>query len=199
MLHTLDISKPTRQCVNTCIIAIIFTVLLPLLQFFHDELLYHRHWIVAGEYWRIWSGSLVHTNFWHLVLNLAGLWLLAFIAPLPFSKSIQLIQIAFLTSCVGAGLWWLSPEWVWYAGFSGTLYGLFMLGGIHLLQQRDWLMAALILLGLGGKTVWDWWSGGESASASLIEAPVIYAAHLYGMAGSLLLSIPTLLSNLSKR
>lgn len=191
MLHTSDATNLLRKCSTTGIIAIIFTVLLPLLQFFHDSLLYYRHFIADGEYWRLWSGSLVHTNHWHLLLNVAGLWLLTFIAPLPFRIHTQLLQIGCLATCVGAGLWWLNPGVVWYAGFSGVLYGLFMLGGLYRLQQRDWLTAAIILLGICGKTGWDWWLGTESVTASLIEAPVIYAAHIYGMAGGLLLGILT--------
>lgn len=198
MLHTSDTTTLLRKCTNTGIIAIIFTVLLPLLQFFHDSLLYYRHAIVAGEYWRFWSGSLVHTNHWHLLLNLAGLWLLTFIAPLPFRTHTQLLQIGWLALCVGAGLWWFSPAVIWYAGFSGILYGLFMLGGLYCLQQRDWLTAALILVGICGKTGWDWWLGGESAAASLIEAPVIVAAHIYGMTGALFLSIFTRWQGITK-
>ncbi|MGB3916568.1 MAG: hypothetical protein WBL07_03940, partial [Thiothrix litoralis] len=62
----------------------------------------------------------------------------------------------------------------------------------RLLFQKDWLMAALILLGIGGKTLWDWQQGGISPSAELIDAPVIYAAHLYGMSGGILLGIASL-------
>ncbi len=171
-------------------------MLLPLLQFFHDDLLYQRYLIAAGEIWRIWTGNLVHTNGWHLGLNLAGLWLLAFIAPSTQTKFTQLAQIGWLATCVGFGLWFLSPGVIWYVGLSGVLYGLFMLGGIRLLLQKDWLMAAVILLGIGGKTVWDWWHGGISSSAELIEAPVIYAAHLYGMSGGILLGIPALFKHL---
>jgi rhomboid family GlyGly-CTERM serine protease len=198
MLHTSDATAFRRKCTNTCIIAIIFTVLLPLLQFFHDSLLYYRHAIVDGEYWRLWSGSLVHTNHWHLLLNLSGLWLLTFVAPLPFGIQTQLLQIGWLALCVGAGLWWFSPGVIWYAGFSGILYGLFMLGGLYRLQQRDWLTAGIILVGICGKTGLDWWQGDKSASASLIEAPVIYAAHIYGMTGGLLLGVFTRGQSLAK-
>jgi rhomboid family GlyGly-CTERM serine protease len=198
MLHSHESITPSGKCTDTCLIATIFTVLLPLLQFFHDGLLYQRHLIAAGEIWRIWTGSLVHTNVWHLGLNLAGLWLLVFLAPSTQSKFTQIAQIGWLATCVGVGLWLMNPGLIWYAGFSGILYGLFMLGGIHLLLQKDWLMAALILPGIGGKTVWDWLQGGASPSAELIDAPVIYAAHIYGMSGSILLSLPILFKHLRK-
>ena len=193
MLHTRESTTLPSKCFNTCFIAILFTLLLPLLQFFHDQLFYQRYLIDAGEVWRLWTGSLVHTNGWHLALNLAGVWLLVFIAPSSDSKPIQLLQVTWLATCVGLGLWFMSTGVIWYMGFSGVLYGLFMLGGIHLLVKKEWLMAALVLLGIGGKTLLDWWQGGISPSTELIEAPVIYAAHLYGMMGGILLGIPALL------
>ena len=155
-----------------------FTVLLPLLQFLHDGLQYQRHLIAEGEFWRLWTGSLVHTNYWHLSMNLAGFWMLSLIQQHSPGKWRLLGQILFLTTCVGGGLWLLSPGVVWYVGFSGVLYGLFLLSGIHLLARREWLAASVILLGVCGKTVWDWQTGGTSPTAGLIEAPVIYAAHL---------------------
>ena len=189
MLHTRESTTLPGKCVNTCFIAIVFTVLLPLLQFFHDQFFYQRYLIEAGDIWRLWTGNFVHTNFWHLTLNLAGIWLLVFITPSNDSKLVQLLQIAWLATCVGLGIWFMSPAVIWYVGFSGILYGLFMLGGIRLLFQRDWLMAGFILLGICGKTLWDWQQGGLSPTSALIEAPVLYAAHLYGMSGSLLLGI----------
>lgn len=196
MLHTRESNALRGKCTNTCVIAIVFTVLLPLLQFFHDQLLYQRYLITAGEVWRLWTGNVVHTNHWHLLLNLAGLWLLVFIAPSPERKRIQLLHIVWLATCVGAGLWFMSTGVIWYMGFSGILYGLFILSGIRLLLQGDWLMAAVFLVGIGGKTLLDWAQGGASSSAALIEAPVIYASHLYGMMGGILLSIPALRTHL---
>ncbi|MBO0614096.1 MAG: rhombosortase [Pseudomonadota bacterium] len=192
MLHTRESNALHGKCTNTCVIAIVFTVLLPLLQFFHDQLLYQRYLIGAGEVWRLWTGNVVHTNHWHLLLNLAGLWLLVFIAPSPERKHIQLLQIGWLATCVGTGLWFMSTGVIWYMGFSGILYGLFILSGIRLLLQGDWLIATVFLVGIGGKTLLDWAQGGASPSAAFIEAPVIYAAHLYGMMGGILLSIPAL-------
>jgi rhomboid family GlyGly-CTERM serine protease len=196
MLHTRESNALRGKCTHAYLIAIIFTVLLPLLQFFHDALLYQRYLIAAGESWRLWTGNFVHTNHWHLLLNLAGLWLLVVIAPSTDTKRTQLLQIAWLATCVGVGLWFMSTGVIWYMGFSGILYGLFILSGIRLLLQGDWLMAAVFLVGIGGKTLLDWAQNGASPSAALIEAPVIYAAHLYGMAGGVLLSIPAIRTHL---
>lgn len=169
------------------VIAAVFTVLLPLLQFFHDELLYQRDHIAAGEVWRLLSGQFVHTNGWHVLLNLAGLWVLAFLQSQTHPYRYYLLQMGWLALSVAAGLWVLQPQLQWYAGLSGVLYGMFLINGLAWLQQREWFMAAVILLGICGKTLWDWHAGAaHSPTATLIAAPVVYAAHVYGMAGGLL-------------
>jgi rhomboid family GlyGly-CTERM serine protease len=177
------ITLMTSRCITHYWIAAVFSTLLLLLQLFQDELIFHRHLIEQGEIWRLWTGNLIHTNLWHLALNIGGLWLLIFIDPLPTSPRTLLAHILFIGTCTGLGLWFFSPEVVWYAGFSGVLYGLFLLVGIHFAQRKEWASAALILFGICGKTAWDGWHGGNSLSAQLIDAPVIYAAHIYGMTG----------------
>jgi len=165
-----------------------FSACLLLLQLWQETLLFQRNLIDAGQVWRLWSGNLVHTNGWHLALNLGGFWLLAGLHLTPTRPRALFSQILFIGTGVGLGLWFFSPSVAWYAGFSGILYGLFILSGVRCLQQREWLLAALLLLGIGGKTVWDWHTGSD-ITAQWIEAPVIYAAHFYGMGCGLLLAL----------
>lgn len=201
MLHTRKLHKNNflpDQSQDSYLLATAFTALLVLLQFFQPQLIFQRYLIMEGEFWRLWTGNLVHTNLWHLALNLAGFWLLIFIhRPAPANR-VLLAQILFISTCVGVGLWFFNKELIWYAGFSGTLYGLFMLTGIYLLLQKDWLAAALILAGICGKTLWDWAQGGVALSAHLIDAPVIYSAHVYGMLGGFALAIPRVSRHLSR-
>lgn len=166
----------------------IFTALLGILQFFQPELVYQRHLISQGQWWRLWTGNLVHTNGWHLLLNLGGFWLLAMLNRPWLSPGNGLILITWLGSFVGIGLWVASPAVIWYAGFSGILYGLFLLAGLYGLYRRDWLTALVLLGGVCGKTLWDAFHTGNSLSADLIGAPVVYAAHGYGMVGAGLLA-----------
>lgn len=202
MLHTHKPYKAdflTDHCPGSYLLVAAFSALLVLLQFFQAELIFQRYLIMEGEFWRLWTGNLVHTNLWHLALNLGGFWLLVFIQrPAPPSRTL-IAQILFISTCVGVGLWFFNQDLIWYAGFSGTLYGLFMLTGIHLLKQKDWVSAALILGGICGKTLWDWSQGGMALSASLIEAPVIYTAHVYGMLGGIMLSLPHFFRHLTNR
>lgn len=169
--------------------AILVSVCLILLQFQAAHWLYQRELISNGEYWRVWTGNWVHTNVWHLTLNLAGFWLLFLLNPQPFYNRWLLPYLAVMGLGVGCGLWFFSPQVIWYVGFSGILYGLYLLTGLTFLQQRAWLPAILLLLGICGKTLWDWQHNGESLSSTLVAAPIIYAAHVYGMIAALLIAM----------
>ena len=37
-----------------------------------DALAYRRELILEGQWWRLLSGNFLHTNIWHLAMNLAG-------------------------------------------------------------------------------------------------------------------------------
>ena len=168
---------------------LLFSACLLMLQPWQESLLFQRNLIDAGQVWRLWTGNLIHTNGWHLGLNLGGFWLLIGLQQIAATPRALLSQILFIGTGVGLGLWFFSPQVAWYAGFSGILYGLFILSGVRCLQQRDWLLAAVLIIGIGGKTVWDWLHNGAGVTAQWIDAPVIYAAHFYGMGSGLVLAL----------
>ncbi len=192
MLHTRDDYKTVNSPDQRHRVpwqAVGVSLCLILLQLQTEPWLYQRSLINLGDYWRVWTGNWVHTNTWHLTLNLAGFWLLFLLNPAAFYTRCLLPLIAYLGLGVGMGLWWFNPEVQWYVGFSGVLYGLYFQTGIQFLNQKDRLSAALILAGICGKTLWDWQHQGESISSALVQAPIIYAAHGYGMVSSLLWSM----------
>ena len=158
-----------------------------LMQFTPNLWVYERSAIAHGEYWRLWTGNWVHTNYAHLWLNLAGFLLLGVMQPrLMWHRRLSLV-IFLLGWCVGIGLWFFSPDVQWYVGFSGVLYGLYWLAGMDLWREGARWSAVVVLVGICGKTGWDMWHTTPSFSATLIQAPIIYAAHIYGMGGAIVL------------
>jgi len=163
-----------------------FSLLLLLLQPFKPALIYLRKPILAGEVWRLWSASLVHLDYVHLLLNLTGFWLLMFLCATRFSLKFLIFSIFLGASGVGLGLLLFHPAVQWYAGFSGILYGLFLCGGILSLLARDYLTGIM----LGGlplaKVLADSGMGGSPLTEALLSAPVLEQSHGYGMAAGLL-------------
>lgn len=158
------------------------------LQWWQPLLLYQRDAFNAGEYWRLLGGQFVHTNWPHYGLNIAGLWLFALLFYTSISARTFTISLLLLTVLTALCLHWFLPGLQWYAGLSGAIYGLYLIGAADmLLNQKDYLtgfaVAGFILVKVGV----DYWQGPVQDNATLIEARVVTEAHVYGVLSALLL------------
>lgn len=157
------------------------SLLLMFLQLFQNELLFKREAIYQGQWWRLISGSLVHSNMAHLMLNLAGLWVAGFLFYDKLSALLLTTSLVYLVIATGIGLFYFSPQLEWYVGLSGALYGLFLTGAVCAIKQRDYLIGFGVLIIVIGKTAWDIFFDTTSSTSGLIGVPVAADAHLYGM------------------
>ena len=176
--------KPLLQAILT------LSILLFILQFFQDELVFNRSKIALEQWHRVLTGNLVHSNYPHLLLNLAGLWIAGFLFLDSMNVKTFIISTIFLCLTVGFGLYFFNLELEKYYGFSGALYGLFIFGATTIIiHQQDYITGLLLYVFIGGKIIWDQFNGGNTASAELIGIPVAIDAHLYGAIGAIILSI----------
>lgn len=159
-----------------------------------EPLLFQRNAIMQGEIWRIITGNLVHTNHYHLFLNLAGLGFIWILFKSFLSLRVFYVSLFLTTLGVGLGIFFLSKELAWYAGLSGALYGLFIIASSLALRCKDYLLSLPILIGLPIKLVWDVFNDDlTQSSAKLIEAPIATDAHIYGAATGLAVSLALLI------
>lgn len=158
-----------------------------------DLLAFRRDAIGQGQWWRIITGNLAHTNGWHLLLNLAGLWIIALLFAADLNNRRLLSVLALCALAVTLGIWWWCPSTHWYMGLSGALHGLFAWGLVQDLRARR--RGSLLLLGgFALKLLLDWQGGGlNNPSAALIGARVHVESHLIGTMAGLLLALPSLL------
>lgn len=179
MPATMDKTPPLRRHALPIVLAAA-ALLLALLGDRSTELLrYQRDAVLAGQWWRLLTGNLVHLGWSHLWLNLAGLalvWLL-FYRALPTAAWVVVTLASSLA--VGAGLLIFDPGLAWYVGLSGTLHGLFAAGLVSSLssgQRSEWLLFAVFV----AKLVWEQLVGPTPGTAELAGGNVIVDAHLYG-------------------
>lgn len=139
-------------------------------------------------WYRLMTGHLVHTNWPHMLMNSAALLITLLLFPVVYGKA------RLLGSCVlwnmlfiSFGILLLFPQIGWYAGFSGVVHGLLMTGSLLSLREP---VSKLLLVLLVAKVGWELWSGGDSVSTELIDAPVIYEAHLLGLMAGALAALP---------
>ncbi|EKO3592591.1 rhombosortase [Vibrio metschnikovii] len=140
--------------------------------------------IEQGQWWRILTGNFTHTNFAHLGMNLAGLWVIVFL----FMPSIKSLFFALIMLSLSVGISIFFTEMTLYVGLSGVLHGLFAY--FALLEWLNGRRSSLwLVLGVIAKVAWEQWFGASMMTAELIQARVATEAHLAGTLGGLTLGL----------
>ena len=147
---------------------------------------FDRSAIYQGQWWRILTGHFLHTNSWHLVMNLGGLALIILLHGMYY-RPIQLwLHLLLGSTLIGLAVLFWSPQITIYVGLSGWLHAL-LVSGCCIDIQRQWSSGWLILAAVFGKVIWEQWQGASQDVVTLIEAEVATDAHLYGAVVGLLL------------
>lgn len=147
---------------------------------------YDRYAIQGLETWRLLTGNLVHTNGYHLLLNLAGVVLLWALHGEHYRAGLYLKVFAWCGLGTSAGLYFYAPDLIWYAGLSGALHGIFAWGACMDILNRmksGWVLLA----GVAVKVIYEQTVGGSADVAALIDAKVAIDAHLFGAMSGVLL------------
>lgn len=144
---------------------------------------YERTAVLQGEYWRLLTGHFVHGTTAHLVLNLAGLTIVAVLFARDYSLGEWLLILLLSIATIDAGFVFYEPQLDWYVGFSGVLHGALAAGAIAWLRHESRHLALALSLILVGKLAWEQWQGALPFSGDM---PVIVDAHLYGAIGGAL-------------
>ena len=147
-------------------------------------LAWDRGQLQAGEIWRLYSGHFVHLGIWHLTLNLLALGLLAVLFVEELGWRSWMLVLAVLPPLISAGLWWGMPNLQGYAGLSGVLHGVFVLGAIRMWSNpSDRPLSATLLVLVLVKLWLEPDSAGSGVTASLIGGRILVEAHQWGAAG----------------
>jgi rhomboid family GlyGly-CTERM serine protease len=140
---------------------------------------FDRGLIDQGQYWLLLTGHLVHLNWVHWGLNMAGLVIVAVFFSLYGNILDWLFVLLFCALMTGLGLYWLHPELIWYVGLSGVLHGLFVYGAIREIRFYPFSGYLLLLL-ISAKLFWEYMNGALPGSEEMTGGRVLVEAHLYG-------------------
>jgi rhomboid family GlyGly-CTERM serine protease len=189
-LNTLALS---RQHFQVVLIVALLSIIVFMSEYFlgnsfTQSLVYQRDLITKGELWRLLSGHLLHTNGYHLLLNLAALFMLWALHGRFYS--IRNYTTLFLCCSVttSVGIYYFDPTLIQYVGLSGVLHGVFVFGALMDINAKD-KTGYLLFLGVWLKITHEQFYGASTDVSSLIEASVAVNAHLWGALGGLLFSI----------
>lgn len=153
-----------------------------------ESLAYQRANIADGELWRLLTGNLMHTNGWHLLMNLAGLWVVTYIHRMHYRASGLLLLLLMLCLMQGIGLYLWVPSLLGYVGLSGALHGLFVFGALSDIG-RGWRSGWLLLIGVSAKVISEQTLGASNEVTALIGARVATEAHLIGLISGIVLFV----------
>jgi len=154
---------------------------------FTQVLVYQKKLITQGEVWRLFSGHILHTNGYHLLLNLAALFMLWALHGRFYSIKIYSLLFLFCSLTTSVGLYYFDPTLIQYVGLSGVLHGIFIFGAIMDIKTKD-KTGYLLFLGVWLKIAYEQFYGANADVSNLIEANVAVNAHLWGALGGLLFS-----------
>lgn len=153
-----------------------------------QALVYQRELIIQGEGWRMFTGHLLHTNGFHLLLNLAALIMLWALHGRFYTIKNYLALFLFCSISTSIGIFYDNTSLTQYVGLSGVLHGIFVFGAIMDILSKD-KTGYLLFIGVWLKIAHEQIYGASSDVSDLIEASVAVDAHLWGAVGGLLFSI----------
>ena len=174
----------------TCIILFALSITNPIIVDTNSLFKFQHDAIANGQIWRLLTGNLLHTNIWHLVMNLAGFWVIMFLHELHYQRHTGKLTLLFLCLCVleGVGLYIFYPELKAYVGLSGLLHGLFTFGAVMDIQ-KGLRSGYLLLIGVIVKVGYEQYFGASAGVSELINARVATESHLVGLVAGLICAI----------
>lgn len=150
-----------------------------------DRWRFDRGLVEQGDVWLLLTGHIVHLNWSHWLLNMAGLGIVAFFFSSHASFKQWLSVVIVSSFVIAAGIWWWITDINSYVGLSGVLHGLFLYGALR--EIRFYPISGYVLfVALTGKLAWEFFNGALPGSEDMTGGRVLTEAHLLGAIGGLL-------------
>lgn len=168
------------------------TLVIQLVPTWRDALLYDREAIVAGAWWRIWTGHLVHFGWPHFIAD-AGLFLILGWLLDARHAIFSRIALVVMPAFVSATLYWLDPAMLRYGGLSAVNLGLLLYLALQGWRRdwTDWFWPAVLLIYVS-EVIFEIVQGGRGGGMIRFDDPAIKvatSAHLASAAYALLAGI----------
>ncbi|MES2822863.1 MAG: rhombosortase [Pseudomonadota bacterium] len=160
---------------------------------------FNRSKIIDGEYWRLFTGNLVHYGFAHLAMNIAAFLIIGFSLLRDVSLKVYVPLFVSCAMAVGIGTLLWNPELVFYRGLSGVIHGLIVAGLLLNSFRNPWL--SYLFVGLVFAKIFHEHQAGfqENQLQTLIPVPVAVDSHWYGaLAGLIYMGLLMALQKIKK-
>lgn len=186
-----EISRLLRLPPPATLLCALAALIIQLFPEWRASLLYERAGVAEGQFWRIWTGHLVHFGWPHFVVDAGLLLIVGWFAENrhPWFTRIALVLMpAFISAC----MFWLEPGMARYGGLSALNLGLLVYvaaeGWRH--DRTEWFWPAVIVIYVA-ELAYEYYRGGQGGGAIRFDDPgirVATGAHL-AAAGYVLLAL----------
>ena len=157
------------------------------LAFAPDSLIHALTWdrdeIGAGQWWRLWTGHLVHYSLRHALLDATVALLLGVIMEKHFTRRIVAAVWLLGAPAISLALWWLVPDLVEYRGASAiaTLLGVLSGAALWSSTQRYRILLVTLATIFCAKTACDVLAFQITLTALPEHVAVAWQAHVLGV------------------
>ena len=183
-----------RRLPWACVAAAAAALLIQLNPTWRGALLYDRTALAAGQFWRVWTGHLVHFGWPHFIADTGLLLILGWLLAARQAHFTHL-ALGAMPVFISAVLYWLDPTMARYGGLSAVDLGLLVFLALQGWQRHwaDWFWPAVLVIYVG-EIIFEIRQGGRGGGMIRFDdadVRVATSAHLASAAYALLAWLPS--------
>jgi len=162
-----------------------FALLAQVVPGWREALIYERGAIASGQWWRVWTGHVVHFGWPHFVADSGLLLIIGWTIAKEFPRSAW-VGLLVMPAFISAAIYWFDPEMQRYAGLSALNLGLLLLLAARgwTGDLRDWFWPVIVVIYVV-ELSYEIWKGGQGGGFITFDDPdvkVATSAHLAAVA-----------------
>ncbi len=150
-----------------------------------EILIYDRAAISHGEWWRIWSGHLIHFGWPHFVADV-GLFLILGRLLEWEHRRVAWISLLAMPMVISGSIYWFDPAMTRYGGLSAVNVGLLLFLACRGWQKSwvDWFWPAVLVIYVGELVLEATKGHGHGGGMIQFDDPSVHVATIAHIAGS---------------
>jgi rhomboid family GlyGly-CTERM serine protease len=171
-----EIARLLRHPPPATLLCALAALLIQLFPEWRAGLLYDRAGVADGEFWRVWTGHLVHFGWPHFIVDAGLLLIVGWFAENRhpwFTRAGLGLMPAFISAC----MFWLEPGMARYGGLSAVNLGMLVYvaaeGWRH--DRTEWFWPAVIVIYVA-ELAYEYYRGGHGGGAIRFDDPGIRVA-----------------------
>lgn len=173
----------------TFLIVAAIALLLQLLPGLREIFVYDRAALSSGDWWRVWTGHLIHFGWPHWFADV-GLWLILGFVLARRHPVFSSLAVALMPAFISAVIFWAEPDMLRYGGLSAINLGLLLYLAFQgwRRQWTDWFWPAVLVIYVG-EIIFELLQDGSGGGLIRFDEPgirIATGAHLAGAAYALL-------------